>query len=92
MQRKLVFIESDMIKELSNEKKMKKAIMMKGNLSAPGLEKLTYPILKYEKDEAAELMVKVVEMMIRLQKCPKAWKEGKVVMLPKSYSEEDKKA
>jgi hypothetical protein len=29
--------------------------------------------------------------MIRLQKYPEAWKEGKVVMLPKFCDEENKK-
>jgi hypothetical protein len=43
---------------------------------------LTYPILKYEKEG------KVV--MINTQKCPTAWKEGKVVMLPTPCSEEEK--
>jgi hypothetical protein len=41
---------------------MKDAIVKKGNLSASGLDKLTYPILKYEKDEAADLMVKIMTM------------------------------
>jgi hypothetical protein len=48
MQRRLVFIESDMIKKLSDKKKMKDTISKKGNLSAPGLDKLTYPVLKYK--------------------------------------------
>jgi hypothetical protein len=79
-----------MLKELLNKAKMKDAIVKKGNLSAPGLDKLTYPILKYEKDNAAELMVVIMKMMIRTQKCPTSWKEGKVVMLPKPCSEEEK--
>jgi hypothetical protein len=66
MQRKLVFVESEMIKELLNKEKMKKAIIMKGNLSAPDLDKLTYPLLKYLKDDAADLMVRIMEMLIRL--------------------------
>jgi hypothetical protein len=66
MQRKLVFVESDIIKELLNKEKMKKSTSMKGNLSASGLDKLTYPTLRYKKDNTVELMVKVMEMMIRL--------------------------
>jgi bisphosphoglycerate-dependent phosphoglycerate mutase len=68
MQSKLVFVESEMIKELINKDKMKRAITMKANFSAPGLDKLTYPILKYEKEDAAEMMVKIMEMVTRLQK------------------------
>jgi hypothetical protein len=49
MQRRLVFLENEMIKDLLDKKKMKDAISKKGNLSASGLNKLIYPILKYEK-------------------------------------------
>jgi hypothetical protein len=90
MQRKLVLTENDMLKELLNKKKMIEAISKKGNLSAPGLDKLTYPILKYEKDDAAELLIAIMTMMLRTQKCPTAWKEGKVVMLPKPCNENEK--
>jgi hypothetical protein len=46
--------------------------------------------LKYEKEEAADLMVKIMTVIISVQKCTEAWKEGKVVMLPKPFNEEDK--
>jgi hypothetical protein len=36
-------------------------------------------------------MVKIMNMLIRTQKCPTSWKEGKVVMLQKPSSEEEKK-
>jgi hypothetical protein len=62
----------------------------KGNLSASGLNKLTYYILKHEKDDATDLMVKVMTMMLRIQKCPESWKEDKVVMLPKPCNENQK--
>jgi hypothetical protein len=39
---------------------------------------------------AAELMVAILNMLIRTQKCPTYWKEGDVVMLPKPFSEEKK--
>jgi hypothetical protein len=90
MQRRLVLTESEMLKDLFNKNKMKEAITKKENFSAPGLDKLTLPILKYENDDAAELMVAIMNIMIRTQKCSTAWKEGKVVMLPKPCSEEEK--
>jgi hypothetical protein len=65
---------------------MREAIMKKGNLYALGLDKLTYPILNYEKDDAAELVVTIMNMMIRTQKCPTSWKEGNVVLFPKPCS------
>jgi hypothetical protein len=49
MQRKLVFKENETVKFLFDKEKMKDAIARKGNLSALGIDKLTYPILKYEK-------------------------------------------
>jgi hypothetical protein len=90
MQRRLVLMENGMMKELLDKKKMKDAITRKGNLSASGLDKLTYLILKYEKDDTAELMTAIMNMMIRTQKCPEAWKQGKVVMLSKPCNEEEK--
>jgi hypothetical protein len=75
---------------LLDKKKTKNAITRKGNLLVPGLDKLRYPILKYEKDDAAELMTVIMNMMIRTQKYPEAWHEGKVVMLPKPCNEEEK--
>jgi hypothetical protein len=47
-----------MVKSLLDKEKMMRAIATKGNLSAPGIDKFIYPILKYEKEEAADLMVK----------------------------------
>jgi hypothetical protein len=58
--------------ELLNKEKMREAITRKGNLSASGLDKLTYLVLKYEKDDVADLLVNIMNMMIRLQKCPEA--------------------
>jgi hypothetical protein len=57
------------MKELLDKKKIKDAITRKGNLSAQGLNQLTYPLLKYEKDDVAELMTAIMNMMIRTQKC-----------------------
>jgi hypothetical protein len=43
-----------------------------------------------EKEEADDLMVNIMTMMLKVQKCPEAWKESKVVILPKQCSEEEK--
>jgi hypothetical protein len=63
------------MKELFNKEMLKESIMRKGNLSAPSIDKLTYPILKFEKDDAADLLVNIMRTMIRLQKHLEAWKE-----------------
>jgi hypothetical protein len=57
-----------MIRDLLDIKKLKDAISKKGNLSASELDKLTYLILKYEKDDTTNLMVNMMEMLLRLQK------------------------
>jgi hypothetical protein len=85
-----VFRENGMISGLLNKEKMKEAIVRKGNLSVPDLDKLTYPILKYEKDDATNLLVSIINMMLRVQKCPQAWKDGKVAMFPKPCNEDGK--
>jgi hypothetical protein len=90
IQRKLVMKDNDMISFLLNKKGMIKTIARKGNLSAPGLDKLTYPILKFEKEDSADLMIKIMTMMLRVQKFPESWKEGKIVMLPKPCDESEK--
>jgi hypothetical protein len=53
---------------------MQDAISKKGNLSASGLDKLTYPILKFEKEDAANLIVSMTDMLLRMQN---AWNHGK---------------
>jgi hypothetical protein len=80
-----------MIYYLTNINKIKEVIKRKGNLSAPGLDKLTYPILKYIPDESAQLISKVMSMMISTQHCPDIWKTGKVVMLPKPVGSKEEK-
>jgi hypothetical protein len=77
IQRKLVFKEDEMVKSLLDKEKRMKAIATKGNLSAPGIDKLTYPNLKYEKEEVADVMIKIMTMMLKVQKCHEVWKEDK---------------
>jgi hypothetical protein len=78
IQRKLVLKDGDMQNYLLNKKGMLQAIARKGNLSASGIDKLTFPILKFEKEDAANLMVKIMTMMLRVQRCPESWKESKL--------------
>jgi hypothetical protein len=55
-----------MINDFLNKEKMKKTITKKANLPASGLDKLTYPILQYKKDDTADLLINIMNMMIRL--------------------------
>jgi hypothetical protein len=54
------------------------------------LDKFPYPILKFEKEDAANLLVSMMEMLLRMQRCPESWKKGKVVILPKPCDESEK--
>jgi hypothetical protein len=63
--------------KLLNEEKIKECIISKGNLSAPGLGRLTYPIFEYCPDKAAKLFKYILKMMLRTNKCPQCWKEEK---------------
>jgi hypothetical protein len=69
---------------------MQDVITKRGNLSAPGLDKLTYPILKFEKEDPVNMLVSIMEMLLRMQRCPESWKEWKVVMLSKPCDESEK--
>jgi hypothetical protein len=64
---------------------------IEGNLSASGLDRLTYPIFKYCPDKAAKLFKYILKMMFRTNKCPQCWKEGKTVMLSKPIANEEEK-
>jgi hypothetical protein len=46
--------------------------------------------LKFEKEDAANMLVSMIEMMLRMQRYLESWKEGKVVMLPKPCNEDEK--
>jgi hypothetical protein len=76
--------------EILNDETITNSITSKGNLSAPGLDRLTYPIFKHCPDKAAKLFKYILKMMLRTNKCPQYWKEGKTVMLPKPVATEEK--
>jgi cadmium resistance protein CadD (predicted permease) len=65
-----VFKENEMITDLLSKEKRKNTIIRKGNLSASGLDKLSYTVLKYEENDVTNLLVNIMDMMLRVQKCP----------------------
>jgi hypothetical protein len=67
---------------------MAEIIKYKGNLSAPGLDRLTYLILKLDQEGAAKTISLLMEMMIRKECCPDIWKEAKTILLPKPVNNE----
>jgi hypothetical protein len=57
----------EFVGELFNLQKMKDLIRTRGNLSAPGMDKLINPIVKLERDSAAEMMVELMKTIINTQ-------------------------
>jgi hypothetical protein len=72
-----------MMDNLTNMRMMEIHIKERGNLSTPGMDELTYPILKIETRSAARLCVEMMKAMLRKGMCPAIWKFGKTIMLSK---------
>jgi hypothetical protein len=68
---------------------MLKLIRQKGNLSAPGYDALTFPILKLESEASARMMVAFMKSLLAGGKCPTEWKVGKTILLHKTGDAEN---
>jgi hypothetical protein len=82
--------DSDGRKWLTDEKKIEKIIRYKGLISAPGNDKLTYGLLKAERDGCSGVISKLIETMLLTQHCPESWKSAKTILLPKPCPESEK--
>jgi hypothetical protein len=82
---------SNFIRQITNKKIIIEMINHKGNLSAYGLDKITYPIFKYLSEESADLFINITKVFLYTRKYSISWKEGKVVMLPKPLQNEEEK-
>jgi hypothetical protein len=60
--------------ELLDKEKMNEIITRKGNLSTSGHDKLAYHILKYKKNDTADSLV-IIMNIIKLHKCSEACKK-----------------
>jgi hypothetical protein len=58
------------IMQLPDLEAMVALISKRGNLSAPGLYGITFPILKLEKDSAARMNIEMIRFMIFHKKIP----------------------
>jgi hypothetical protein len=72
------------------ENEMLSDLFIQGNLSNPNLDKLAYPILKFQEDNAAILIISIMNMLLSNQKCSQTWKEGKILMLPRPCIKDEK--
>jgi hypothetical protein len=63
-------MRSSLLKELFNRDMMKEVIRTKGNLSAPGRDNLTNPILKIEREASCDLLISYFHTIIDSGVCP----------------------
>jgi hypothetical protein len=57
-------MNKEMLEDLFSVEKMMALISKRGNLSAPGLDGITFPFLKLEKESAVEMIVEMLKYMI----------------------------
>jgi hypothetical protein len=67
--------------DLTDKEKMMALISKRGNLSAPGLDGITFPFLKLEKESAADMIIAMIRFMLVRWKIPKMWKTGKTILI-----------
>jgi hypothetical protein len=82
-------MNNSMITDLIDQGKMEQLIQKRVNLSAPGLDFHTFPILKLEKTRSATFICKIMRSMLAMKRCPKIWKKGKTILLYKGGNQED---
>jgi hypothetical protein len=82
-------MNKELVSDLLSEKNMECLIKKRGNLSAPGLDYHTFPVLKLEKRWAARFMCKIMRSMLNQKRCPDEWKKGKTILLYKGNEREE---
>jgi hypothetical protein len=75
--------------ELLDEEKMNILICIRGNLSGPGLDDLTNPILKFERKSSVETMIEVMKTLMNSGQCPKIWKGARTILIYKGDDRTD---
>jgi hypothetical protein len=68
---------------------MKKTIRTRGNLSAPGKDYLTNPILRLEREGAARMMIELMKVIMQNGRCPQEWKGARTILLFKGGDKDD---
>jgi hypothetical protein len=75
--------------ELMDSGKMSNLIRTRGNLSAPGLNELTNPIIKIERKVATETMLEVMQTLLNSGMCPALWKGARTILIYKAGDRND---
>jgi hypothetical protein len=71
------------IANLLDVDKMKVTLRTRGNLSAPGLDGVTNPILKIERNSTANTMIEVMKVLLNSGYCPSEWKGARTILIHK---------
>jgi hypothetical protein len=71
------------MKDLIDFDKMKEVIRTRGNMSAPGLDGITNPLLKLERVKSAKMMIELMKIITKTGFCPAEWKNARTVLLYK---------
>jgi hypothetical protein len=77
------------IEELLDAGKMSNLIRTRGNLSAPGLDELTNPVIKIERKVATEAMIEVKQTLSKSGICPALWKGARTILIYKAGDRND---
>jgi hypothetical protein len=71
------------MKDLIDFDKMKEVIRTRGNMSAPGLDGITNPLLKLERVKCAKIMVELMKIITKTGFCPAEWKNARTILIYK---------
>jgi hypothetical protein len=72
-----------LLTDLTNKDQMIKLISKRGNLSAPGLDGITFHFIKLEKESAAELLIAMIRFILIKRRIFRIWKTGKTKLIYK---------
>jgi hypothetical protein len=76
-------MKKKIMEDLIDFTKMKELLWTRGNLSAPGLDGITNPLLKLEREKGAKMLIELMKMITNTGFCPAEWKNAKAILLYK---------
>ncbi|GMO19738.1 MAG: hypothetical protein Ta2E_10790 [Mycoplasmoidaceae bacterium] len=79
----------DMLKELYNKERMLQLIKSRGNLSAPGLDDLTNPILKLDYENTGQMLIILMKTIFQSGVAPADWNKARTILLYKGGETND---
>jgi hypothetical protein len=82
-------LNDEIIQDLMDQEKLICLIKKRGNFSAPGLDGITFPFLKLEKEAAAKMILVMMKLMLKYNRTPEIWKLGKTILIFKAGDPND---